>query len=362
VSISIVLKHLLAGRPLGQVSTADVDDALRNDLGGLLLGEISRQNVVVEPIDRMRLEAVRLRAEVKLDKQLREMVDLAELFEANDVSFMLFKGLANAHSLYEHVLERPFSDADVLIGAAGESDLVNLLVGLQVHRRAAAAAVSLLERGTPVHEVDGRSGGLLVDLHFTPYGILAPLRSPAELAAAMVPTRLPFGGEALVPTPELGLLIAATNLVKNGGAVLWTAGDMARLLAGRAGPLNWPRFVQLAALDGLTDIATQAIHAVVEDLDLDLDVRLPKPGKRAWWAPTLGEDPMVSWTARRHWSLLGTHRPKEFAVETARGLARWYLRPPAVVDVLAPELSGPYPVRLAKMQSQRFSKARRRSA
>lgn len=355
------LQTLISGCPLERVVSADVEAAIDQDLSELLLGEILRQGTPLDKSLRMRLEAKRLGNDHVRAGRMAALIGLRRNFERCGVPLRLFKGYANAVLLYDDPRERLFSDADVLVGVDGETELPALFNSLGIHPVASEAAISLWSSGTAVHELDGSWDGLLVDLHFTPYGLLAPLRSPAPIAAEMHMRDLPQLGGVLVPSAELGLLIATINLAKNGGAALWTAVDIVRFLEGRAGPIDWNHYRELATLDGLLPISAQVLYALSDDLGLREHIGVDRPETRAMWAPTLGEDPMVGWSLRRHWSLLVLRRPRAFRSESLKGLARWYLRPPHVLSVLRPDLEGPYWIRWAKMQVDRAEEARGRN-
>ena len=360
MSLPALLQDLVVGRPLKDVTDKDARDAIALDLHELLLGEVLRQGVHIDRTARLRLESRRLGGDMALESQIARVKGLREHFENHGFPLRIFKGLANASSLYDDVRERPFSDVDVLVGIE-TNGLSALFESLDLHPRTAEAALSLWSSGAPVHELDGHWDGLLVDLHFNPYGMLAPLRDPDVIADAMQAEDVAEVGEMIVPSCELGLLIAVVNLAKNGGSAIWTAADIVRFVQGRAGPIDWERFNELAELDGLSSIGAQVLWAVHDDLSHEAEIGIPRPATRAPWAPTLGEDPMVAWSVRRHWSLLALRRTKGFRTESLRGLSRWYLRPPRVLSTLRPDLEGPYPLRLVRMQADRARSAWGRS-
>lgn len=339
------IRELLADRPVMSVSATAVAAARSANVAELLYEAAARHGATWHEDAEFHLAARGLRAEA-LQIRMNEALDLvADAHRRVGLPLRVFKGPAMAASVYESAAERPHGDIDIYVDADDPERLENLLIELGFASRSARAAVDLAVNGSPIHEMQAIVNSVAVDVHFTPFGLLTPLRFPEQIRNKFVPHLIGDETEANVPTPELALLIAAVNLARKGGGNLWTAGDIARLLSLPAG-LNWAAFEQLARAEGLAQIVQPAICAVVEDLWLSPELVPFRVEKRPSWAPTLGEGD-VHFGLRRRGTWVALRRPIAILPQSLRYVARWYVPSQAILDIRHPGSHGlPYPARL----------------
>ena len=350
------IRELLAGRPLTTIGPEEVV-AARSAFVAELLYEAGRRGEVAWVGDaEFALAARALHSEAQHARMCAAIRTVAKAHELAGLPLRIFKGAAIGAAVYESPIERPFDDVDIYVDSSMPEQLLALLYSLGVPPVAADSAVSLAVDGCPIHEFQAVVNGVAIDIHFTPYGLLTPLRSEGLIASNFVDGVVTGDVPCQVPTPALALAIAAANLARKGGGSLWTAGDIARLVD--RSDMDWRAFAALLEAEGLTQICHGAILAVVEDLALDIDLPIVDL-ERPPWAPVLGEG-AVSHSWRRRSTLVPFRRPMRFFPESLRYLVRWYLPTPRVLEARNPELSGTYPARLAKHMTSAQKLARKK--
>ncbi len=339
------IRELLAGRPVESVSAADVDAARSVHVAELLYETATRQRSDWHDDAEFQLAARRLHSEAQQARMDTALELVAEFHQAAGLPLRVFKGPALAASVYDSVAERPHGDIDIYVDAREPERLEWLLRDLGLAECAIRAAVALAVSGSPIHELEAVVNDIAVDVHFTPFGLLTPLSSPARLDSHFVPHIIGRSTNAHVPTPELSLAISAVNLARKGGGNLWTAGDIARLLS-RPGGIDWDSFDDLVRAEGLVDIVQPAIWAVVQDLGLGANLVPFTVETRPKWAPVLGEGD-VHFGLRRRGTWVSLRRPLAKLPQSARYVARWYVPSSAILDIRRPDTHGnPYLTRL----------------
>ena len=314
---------VVGGRLPEVVSSREVEQAFRFEVAELLLGMAEAQGSTFSSDDLLQLTALAMRSENRRKHAEAAIIKVSEIAESTGCSFAVEKGAANAALLYQHSSHRPYNDVDLVVGHEGSTGLESFLTALGIHEESARSLVSLSERGTPIHEVAGRSGYADLDIHFNPFGMIVPVRDQAMLAAELR-NKISIGGrEVPVPSAELSLLIAAINIVRKGGGALWLVADASRLVSGKAGPLDWDRLIEIASAEGLLPHLQQVLTMLARELGLDVHEHL-KSSSSAWWAPVLGEGQATKRFLRRGTFSVLHRQPVELAA-TARALRRWYL-------------------------------------
>lgn len=330
------IRSLILGEPLPpMLASADVEAALDLGVSGLLLQQARAEEVSLPTEDLFRIAALSLRFErIRADAEAG-IAFVAELADRASCEFAVFKGLANAALLYRDVSARPFNDVDIVVGLTGTGGLAEFLSGLGHDPAAASALISLAMQGDPIYEVHIASQGVNIDLHFNPFGLLAPPRAPLQIAAELSREIEVLGRTIPVPSPELSLLIASINLVRKGGGAMWLVADCVRLVQGRAGDLDWDRFLRLAEAEGLRPL-TEQVMLLLRDLGADVPA-FATANSTTWWGPKVGEGSSAN-SLGRHTKFALFHRRPVRVRESLLSLYRWYL--PDAERRLARSLTG----------------------
>lgn len=315
---------MVADRALPTALTlSDVDQAFDHEVAELLMSLAEQSSVALPPEAVVQLAALSMRSENRsaiAEKALREV---AEVAGQTGCKYAVFKGPANAATLYSDRAQRPFNDVDILVGFDGTDGLEDFLVALGRDRRSASALVTLAKTGTPIHEVSLRVAGADIDVHFNPFGLVVPVRDPAALAKHLADSFKLGSNTYRSASPELSLLISSVNLIRKGGGALWVVADMARLIHGRAGHIDWDKFGLLAEAEGLGPIAGQALRLMHDDVGVEVPAEM-RAERRSWWAPELAEGAATLGVLRRAtFSIL--HRDPVKPIEAVPALLRWYV-------------------------------------
>ena len=344
-ALPLVIQDVIADREIsGDVSLEAAQVALRGRLGGLLITAAKCSNAVIEQSARLRLHTRRLRVQASQQQIAEQVRGMVQCCDNLGETLHVFKGLVLAHDLYESPVDRGYSDIDLYVGR-WPTPVVGAFARALGLGSAQIRAIELEAASTrPLHEITigGENRAANIDMHFNPYGLITPFRG-RSIDSCFVARRLPGIGSVMVPTAALSLIISLINLTRKGGGPLWQAADSVRLLAGRAGPLDWGSYDDLVAADGLKHICAQAMWAIADDVALELDVPVARPKRRARWAPTLG----VNDLGLRRWpTVLPFRRPPGLWPEGARSVLRWYLPGHQTLDALGSELDRAGPSRL----------------
>ncbi len=318
------IRQLVAGGPLPAAFTsADVSQALEYEVGELLLSVAEREAISIPPNDLLTLTALAMRTSRRADVAERALAEVADVADQTNCAFAVFKGPATASLLYDHPSERPFNDVDILVGYSGTEGLEDFLIALGRDQRSASALVELSQMGQPIHEVSIRVAGVDVDVHFNAFGLITPVRQPRTVEAEFANTFSIGDRTYATASPEMSLLISSVNLVRKGGGALWLIADLARLIHGRAGILDWDQFVSLAKAEGLWPLAAQALRLVNNELGVKVPLIARATGGK-WWAPEIGEGAATKGVLRRStFSIL--HQDPIEPWTAAQSLRRWYL-------------------------------------
>ena len=304
------------------VRSEDVEHAANYEVAPLLLATATELGIEIPASDVGLLTALSMKSENRSTQALKSVAFLADAAEKTGCDVAVFKGPANAATLYDDIAKRPFGDVDIAIGLSGSRGVLDFLIEIGQPKRSAQALVALLDSGAPVHEVSVPVLGVDIDVHFNPFGMISPVRAP-ELLFDNLQKEIPLGGrQVMIPTPELALLISLVNLMRKGGGALWIVADAVRLAEGKAGELNWAKFEEIGCAEGLLPIAAQGLRLLKEDLQIDVPENLT--AERRWWGPLLGEGAATKGLLRRGtFSIL--HRSPVAPVESLGALRRWYL-------------------------------------
>lgn len=322
------ISDVLAGRPLrGPVTQRDVDVARAFDIETLLLSEVRRQEADLQAKNVSASAAQSLLRCHRSKRAFAAVPDFLAIADKSGVEIGIFKGAALSNYLYEDSESRTFNDVDVHLSCHDHEALNALLQRLGRSTKSAHALTSLAFRGDHIHEIEGTVSGASFDLHFNPFGLVSPLRSPelvSEHATAreiVTKSGLTFKSASL----ELELAVSLINLIRRGGGALRFYADAARLLA--HGDLRVGEFEELVRREGLCKLVKQALLSVQTGLRIEMPEGLEAyPAKHpVWWAPRIGEPPNPSLVRRGPFNVL---RLDDAGIRELRSLVTWYCPTP----------------------------------
>ena len=242
---------MLGDRLPDSIDQVGLAAARRHSLAPLLLGMAREQGVQLDSNHANRLGMSDLQSQAKSQRQGQAIARLSSLAEGVGVEVCVIKGLWNATSLYPAVGFRPSGDVDLYVGHWTSAARRSIFEELEVDPERINAVEELAERSTPIHEVKVvTSDGLPnMDFHFNPLGFVEPTKMAVR--DHLIHRNLPDIGVVLGPRPELGLLIALSNISRDRRANLLSVADAVRLINGAAGEFDWPTFWKIAAEDDL---------------------------------------------------------------------------------------------------------------
>lgn len=175
-----------------------------------------------------------------------ELWEVMQLFSANGISAIPYKGPTLAMLAYDDLARRQFSDLDLLIG---EEDLVaagELLIARGYHPLVdfEAAHDATFRRVHNVLEFTHAGKGCMVEVHWRLAGVLLPF-SMQEIGHQLVES-FPGGKRIFTFAPEPLLVYLCTHSAKHCWAQLNWAADLANLIY-RQPELDWSAMFALAA-------------------------------------------------------------------------------------------------------------------
>ncbi len=307
------LVQILTGRVPAGLSATAVDQALEYELAELVAPHIQSGIETTAPMERQAaVVALAARADARRKQMDAALEAVAERLSAIGDRAMVFKGPAAARALYDTPSERAFNDIDLFLDPSRPGDeLAATLDALGVERRRSEALVELAGAGRPVHEFTAYVEGVMVDVHFNPFGLVSPVEDGAALAGQFVEA-----GAFHAPSAELGLLITLLNLTRKGGGALWLVADALRYLDGRGGPLTLEQVYRLADQECVVGIAERAVHRLAL-LQADAE-QAAEPALRSFAIP----EPETAGRAFRQ-SRTVLQRERSAAARSATALLRW---------------------------------------
>jgi hypothetical protein len=164
----------------------------------------------------------------------RSLLQLAERFDLAEIEFVVLKGPALAHTVYQDPSWRPFGDLDVLVRTRDWRRALDVLAGMGFRRRLPEPRSGFDERFGKAATHD-RSDGVVVDLHRTlaagPFGLWI---EPEELFRNQMGFRL--GGrefQRLGDTPLLAHACIHASLGL-GNPLAMTLRDIAQIAASQS--------------------------------------------------------------------------------------------------------------------------------
>lgn len=302
---------VLIGETPGCFSKAAIEQALLFEITELVAPHIeagASSKATIERVAAVVALAARSAARrPQLDDALREVVErLATVGQRARV----VKGPAAAHSLYSSPLERAYNDIDLYLDPTSNIDeLRALLSALDVGQQRSDALLELVRRARPLHEFTAHIGGVMIDVHFNPFGLVSPVIDGRALTARFAPR-----GDFDVPDPELGLLVTLVNLTRKGGGALWLVADALRY-AERADRIV---LAELASRERVRGIAERGLHRI--DLLRVDSAAASVPTHRALAIP----EPDTAGMPFRQTRIV-LQRERSATTESVVALLRWYL-------------------------------------
>ena len=215
-----------------------------------------------------------------------ELARIAEKFENRDVSCVLLKGAALAHSLYEEPALRPMNDIDLLIQPEELNSAINQMgsLGYEVLAASHLEHTAWLDQAAN-HHVHLRNIllGVSVELHWRLIGGKDDWRSPDS--AWFWEQKRPLASVANLPfyelAPEACLLYLAAHAELQHGVssspLLWYY-DIYLLLEKYANELDWELVIKKAVELNWAEALFQALDSV----ELFFGLELPVSQARGW--------------------------------------------------------------------------------
>jgi hypothetical protein len=208
------------------------------------------------------LQGVRRHATVQSLLRLRQLDDILSRLEEHDIEAVVLKGPALALTCYEHVGQRPFEDADLLVDPRRHRQAISVLESVGWTQRTKDF------RGNHSVALAGGEGVMEVDLHRVLNRELViagePDASWARVRRCAARKELPSGRViAVLATPDalMHTVVHGTQWEKGPVNLRWVA-DASRLLADP--DLDWDRLSGLSATFGVSAVVHDALCFVAQ--------------------------------------------------------------------------------------------------
>jgi hypothetical protein len=277
------------------------------------------------------------------------------------VEVVVLKGVTAEVRYYDRAGERPSTDVDVLVAPAARARAGAVVRALDPAHPLVEVVDSLVDSGG-VQSVDVRLDGQPVDVHFDLYKLGYAMRAPDVVWEHTEEIVAPDGTLVRVLRPELALVHFLVHANKDSFPRLIGYADVVRVMGRR--DLDWDLVVQLAGVEGLTDVVACALDTITDALDVAPGPLPRRAGlrTRVW---------RITWPERV--TLLGASGPTRSRrqevlpflvrgrlVDAMRAAVRIVLPARAAVVARYSGVRGPYPVRLVR--GRRASATARRLA
>ncbi|MGH8911040.1 MAG: nucleotidyltransferase family protein [Acidimicrobiia bacterium] len=290
-----LLIEVAAGRAIdpAAVDLTVVEAAVEHRMSGLLLAAMGDAETADHGI-RARLEAIDMAATVQRVRLMGVAASLHRKLEAADIDHFFFKGVVEAHRLFDEPNHRPFADVDLCI-RPGES------------LSAATAAIAPdfpnvdllddLEAGGYISSVSFFEDGQPLDLHTDVVRVGPRARHP----------ELWWGNTLALDLPGLGTVRALNREASFVVFVLHQARDRFRYLIGAAEyrlrlseDLSFDAIRSLAEAEGLWDQVAVGMSAMSEDLKIPTPVSVPNTVRARQWQRLWKRDVRLAGPAGRY--------------------------------------------------------------
>lgn len=362
-----VLFDLAAGRPPRAVAPDEGHDlipsAIDHRMTGLLWSAVAGGGIELSGDDRRRLEARDVAVELHHRRIWAAMHDIQARLGKLGIGVAYFKGVVAEARWYRRFAERPCRDIDLLLEPGARARIADVLDALQPAHPFREEVPALVHGGI-LQSVDLTFGGLSVDVHLDLLKLEVPTRQ-AELVWSRVRAVVgPDGRSVPAIDDEVSFVQLLLHANKDRFSRLLGYADVARVLQGADGDLDWSFMDDFVHREGLRVPVYSALGAITDTLGLSMPVSRPKGWRaRAWqalWPPASRLQGTRGLMTRQHRPLVLPLLAEGRLLEAVRWLARRRLLPPSsTLAMYYPDTKGPYVARVIVGRLRRAGERRR---
>lgn len=358
-----LLVDVAAGREIdaAAVDNEVVESSVEHRMNGLLLAAVRRSGSVAPHDVRTRLEALDMNTAIHRRRLMSVAARLDEKLNDVGIDHLFFKGVVEAHHLFDDPNHRPFADVDVCIGP-GES-LTAATAAIAPEYPEVGLLDDLVE-GRYISSVSFFEDGQPLDLH----------TDVVRIGPAALRPDLWWANTTALDVPGLGSVRALNEEAAFVVFVLHQARDRFRYLIGAAEyrrrlsvDLSFDLVRSLATAEGVWDQVAVAMEAMSEDLGIPSPVKAPDTLRaRVWrrlWSSEVrlwGPEGRLRHTRRGSWLMPILARGHTWT--SLRWIARSALPPDAHLRRRHPDARGPYLWRVVGTRVGHVIQRRRRAS